>query len=367
MSTSPGKSINRRRLIGTAAAGAAALAAPAIIRPAWAADEITIFTWETYHEDPWVAEWTKSTGIKVNVIRTGSVDEMYAQVRSGAVPADILYFDSGSIRRYLQANLIAPIDLTKVANAGNIASGLQYEKRNSVDGKLYALPYNWGTQPLMFDSAAVKEGTDSWAALWDPRYAGKVSLFDDAYVTFPMVALHAGVKDPFNLTEVDFEACRKLLVALRPQVRTIARGFDDAVATFAARDAVIGYCQNVSEVFNLQSKGQKYVYTFPKEGTPTWIDNAVLTPKGDRAPVYQFISDNLTPKWQARFIGFSLNNGVLTDKGAAAAGVSDEVIHKTNIADQGSPGFWDKMVVFQAPEDIDRRVQMWNDFKAGTL
>ena len=219
----------------------------------------------------------------------------------------------------------------------------------------------------MFDASVVKGGTDSWACLWDPKYAGKVSLFDDAYVTFPMIALHAGVKDIFNLTDTDFEACRKLLVALRPQVRTIARGFDDAVATFAAGDAVLGYCQNVSEVFNLQSKGQKFEYVFPKEGTPTWIDNALLTPKGNRASVYQFINDNLTPKWQARFINFSLNNGVLTDKEAKEAGLSDDVIDKTNIGDQNTPGFWNKLVVFSAPNDIDRRVQMWNDFKAGTL
>ncbi len=367
MINSNSSTINRRRFLGTAAAGAVALAAPALISPAHAADEITIFTWETYHEDAWIAEWTKSTGVKVNVIRTGSIDEMYAQVRSGAVNADILYFDSGNIARFLQANLITSIDPAKVPNAANIAPGLSYEKRNAIGGKLYGLPYNWGTQPLMYDASVVKSGTDSWGCLWDPQFAGKVSLFDDAYVTFPMIALHAGVKDIFNLTDADFETCRKLLVALRPQVRTIARGFDDAVATFAAGDAVIGYCQNVSEVFNLQSKGQKFAYSFPKEGTPTWIDNALLTPRGDRPPVYQFISDNLTPKWQARFINFSLNNGILTDQEASAAGISSDVIHKTNIGDQNTPGFWDKLVIFQSPNEIDRRVQMWNDFKAGTL
>ena len=364
----PSLSLNRRSFLKTAAAGTAtALAAPALISPARAAEEINIFTWETYHEDAWVAEWSKSTGVKVNVVRTGSVDEMYAQTRSGAVQADILYFDSGSIRRYIQANLIKPMDLAKVPNASNISTGLQFEKRNSVNGKLYALPYNWGTQPLMYDASVATGGTDTWAALWDKKYAGKVSMFDDAYITFPMIALHVGAKDPFNLTDAEFEKCRQALADLRPQVRTIARGFDDAVAIYAAGDAVIGYCQNVSEVFNLDEKGRKYTYSFPKEGTPTWIDNAVLTPKGDRAPVYQFINDNLTPKWQARFIGFSLNNGVLTEKGATDAGVPTDVIKKTNIADQSSLGFWDKMVVFQAPEDIDRRVQMWNDFKAGTL
>ncbi|MES2143087.1 MAG: hypothetical protein V4516_01745 [Pseudomonadota bacterium] len=43
------------------------------------------------------------------------------------------------------------------------------------------------------------------------------------------------------------------------------------------------------------------------------------------------------------------------------------MLKKTNVPDQATDGFWARMTVFQPPEDIDRRLQMWNDFKAGTL
>jgi spermidine/putrescine transport system substrate-binding protein len=359
--------LGRRQFMAASAAGAATLAAPGILRSAYAADEITIFTWETYHEDAWLAEWTKETGIKVNVVRTGGVDEMYAQASSGAVPADVFYIDSGSIKRYQEAKLIVPIDVAKLPEAANISAGLKYEQRNAVDGKLYGVPYNWGTQPLMFDEEVVKGGTDSWQILWDKNFAGKVSLFDDAYITFPMIALKVGAKDPYNLTDDEFELCRQALVELRPQVKTIARGFNDAEALYASGDASLGYCQNISTVYNLQAKGRKFNYSFPKEGTPTWIDNAVISEKGNRPAVYQFLNDNLKIAWQSRFITFSVNNGVLTEEGATKGGVAPEIMKKTNIIDQSQPGFWDKMSVFMFPESIDRRVQMWNDFKAGTL
>ena len=359
--------IGRRGFLAAAAAGTAALAAPAFIRDARAASEITIITWETYHEDAWIAEWSKATGVKVNVVRAGSNDEIFAQTQSGAIQADVLYFESGSIPRFKEAGLIVPIDASKLPNAVNITPGLKYQERNTVDGDLYGVPYSWGTQPLMFNADVVTEGTDSWAALWDEKHAGKVNLFDDAYITFPMIALQAGVADPFNLSDEDFARCAQVLAALRPQVRTIARGFNDAAAIYAAGDAVIGYCNNVSIVFNLQRKGMNFKYTFPKEGTPTWIDNAVLTPHGDRPEVYQFLNDNLTLEWQSRFISLSLNNGVLTDEGARQGGVKDGILAKTNIIDQNQPSFWEKMVFFKAPESVDRRVQMWNDFKAGTL
>jgi spermidine/putrescine transport system substrate-binding protein len=330
-------------------------------------NEITIFTWETYHDDPWIEEYTAATGVKVNVIRTGSVDEMYAQTRSGAIEADILYFDTGSVPRYVEAGLVGPFDATKTPNSSLISPSMDWVNRLTLDGKLWGIPYNWGTQPLMFDKDAVGDEPQTWAALWDPKYAGKVSMFDDAYITFPMIAAYVGAADPFNLTEDEFEACADALRRLRPQVGTIARGFDDAQTIYAAGDAVIGYCQNIAIVHNLNALGKNFGYSFPTEGTPTWIDCAILTPKGERQEVYDFINANLTREWQGRFITKSFNNGVLTEADARTAGVPEDILVKTNVIDQATDGFWKKMIVLQPPEDIDRRLQMWNDFKAGTL
>ena len=119
--------LDRRQFLATSAAGVATLAAPGVIRSARASGEITIVTWETYHEDPWIAAWTYQTCIKVNVVRAGSNDEIFAQTQSGAIQADVLYFDSGSIPRYKDAGLIAPIDISKLPEAVNITPGLNYE------------------------------------------------------------------------------------------------------------------------------------------------------------------------------------------------------------------------------------------------
>jgi spermidine/putrescine transport system substrate-binding protein len=360
--------VNRRRVLaGFAGASAAAAAFGFSRRAAAETGEITILTWETYHDDPWIAEYTAKTGVKVNVVRAGSVDEMYAQVRSGSIKADIVYIDTGSVPRYKDAGLVEKLDAAKVPNQSKVSSSMGWQSKLTIDGALWGMPYNWGTQPLMFNRDVVGSDPTSWGALWDPKYKGKVSMFDDAYVTIPMIALHVGAADPFKMTDAEFEACATALRELRPQVGTIARGFDDAATIYAAGDAVIGYCQNVAIVHTLNGKGKNFGYTFPTEGTPTWIDNAVITPQGNRQEVYDFINANLDPAWQGRFVTKSLNNGVLTADDAKAAGVAEDVLKKTNILDQATPGFWDKMIVFQPPEDVDRRLALWNDFKAGTL
>ncbi|MDO9415546.1 extracellular solute-binding protein [Pararhizobium sp.] len=357
------KLTRRQVVIGASAA----LAAPIFIRNAYAAEEIVILTWENYHEDDWIAEWTAKTGIKVKVVRAGGVDEMFAQTRTGAIEPDILFFDSGSTQRYLNAGLIVPIDTAKIPNISNITSGLKWQAETTIDGKLYGVPYNWGSQPLMFDTDTVTSGTDSWDALWDPKYLGRVSMFDDCYVTFPMIALKVGAKDPFNLTDSEFEACAEALRTLRPNVKTMARGPNDAEATLAAGDAVIGFCQNISIVFNLQNRGKPFNYSFPQQGTPIWFDGAAVTKKGDRSPSYELINEGLSLAWQGRFINQFLQNGILAESSAQDAGLTTDALRKTNIVDQSKPGFWDKLVAYKNPEDIDRRLQIWNDFKAGTL
>ena len=367
-STVKGKLARRKFLHRSAAVLGGAYVASRLGKARAADKELTIFTWETYHDDPWIAEYTEKTGVKVNVVRTGSVDEMFAQASSGAVQADIIYVDTSSVPRYIAADLIAPLDGSKLANAANITTQLDWHKMLTIDGKLWGVPYNWGTQPLMFNTAEVSPAPDSWGALWDPKYKGKVNMFDDAFITMPMIGLYIGAKNAYQMTDDEFESCRKALRELRPQVRTIARGFDDAQTIYAAGDAVIGYCQNISIVTNLQAKGVPFGYSFPKEGTPTWIDCSIPSKAGaDRQEVYDFINENLAAAWQARFIQASSNNGILSADGAKAANIPEDVLKKTNIIDQNQPGFWEKMSVLQPPEDIDRRVEIWNEFKAGTL
>lgn len=360
--------ISRRNLL-TAAAGLGA-ATLFQLRPGAAfADqrEITLLTWETYQDDPWIQEYTKKTGVTVTAVRSGSIDEMFATVQSGSISPDVIYFDTGTAHRFKNAGLIVPFDANQVPNKVNIDPTMDWVSKATIEGALYALPYNWGNQPLMYNADVTGGEPLSWDALWDTKFAGKVSLFDDAYVVMQMIALKIKAADPFNMTDAEFKACAEALRILRPQVNTIARGFDDALTIYASGDAVIGYCQNISIVTKLKSMGKNYAYTFPKEGTPTWIDCAVLTKSGQRKEVYDFINETLTPAWQARFIEASGNNGVLSPASAAKAGLSNDVLAKTNILDQTKEGFWKRMVVSKLPEDIDRRVAMWNDFKAGTL
>lgn len=327
--------------------------------------KVTILSWETYHDKPWLEEYKAQTGVEIDSVTVGSGDEMFAKAQSGTVNPDLLYFDSGLIPRFVNANLIAPVVLDRLKNIATITPGLDWQKNNTFNDQLYGIAYNWGTQPLMFDADVVKSGTDTWGALWDPAYKGKVVMFDAADVTIPMVAMYVGAKDPYNLTDEEFDKVRDALQNLRPQVRTIAKGFDDAVNIFAAGDGVIGYCQNISEVAALNKIGKNFSYSLPAEGVPSWQDNALITAAGQRQEVYDFIDANIAVPWQARFIESSSNNGILTADEARQGGVPEDVLTVTNILEQQDSDFWSKLRPLQDPESISTRLEVWNEFLAG--
>ena len=365
--SSNSSALSRRQALKLGASAGVLALAGGVSSRAFAGEEITIMTWETYHDDPWLKEYTDKTGVKVNVIRFGSNDESFEKLRSGAVVADMTIADTGSLQRFVKGGLIVPIDPAKFPNASNIAAGMNFPASTTIDGAVVAIPYNWGTQPLMYNSDVVKPAPDNWLALWDKKYEGRVSIPDDAYTVFPMVAIAHGAKDPFNMTDAEFEKVAQAFRDLRPQMKTLARGFDDQTAIFASGDADIGFCENISSVFALQKQGKPAAYTYP-QGTLAWVDCACLTPTGVKRPViYDFVNEMLTPKWQSRFIIASGNNGILALDEAMKAGVTDEAMKKSNIPDMKDPSFWKKMIFFQNSENFDRRLEMWNAFKAGTL
>ncbi|MEP7174662.1 MAG: hypothetical protein ABI705_14315, partial [Aestuariivirga sp.] len=86
--------LNRRDLlVGSAITVAATLGAPAIVR---AADrELRMLTWEGYAEPEWLDGFKQTTGATVNIVYSGSADEMFAKMQgSQGADFDLVSFDT---------------------------------------------------------------------------------------------------------------------------------------------------------------------------------------------------------------------------------------------------------------------------------
>lgn len=356
------------------------------ISAAQASETLNILTWETYDNTPWLTEFKKNTGITVNATSVGSPAEMFAKVRANPSQYDIVYATSGWFDNYVNAKLLMPIDESRVKNTKDLKLGFNWRAATSVASTNYAILYNWGDQPLGWLpefvpgkfklSKYMSHGVlDDWNVLWDPQFKGMVSVFDDPTSVEPMVPLALGFKDPYHLNDAQFKAFANKLLALRPQVKRLTSGFNDQTNQFASGEAIIGYVNNVASVVALAKAGHKFVINnLVKQGTPAWSDNMAITAQGGAKKldaVYEFINESLSIPWQARFIGTSGNSGTLNYDQATSAEAQHAGLGKSQLAATLIPAtragkpFFDKMIFFQSVENLQKRLDLWNQFKLG--
>jgi spermidine/putrescine-binding protein len=372
--------------LARAAAASAGVDRTARMSASQASQTLNILTWETYDNQPWLDAFQKKTGITVHATNVGSPAEMFAKTKANPGQYDIVYATSGWFDNYVRSNLLMPIDESRVKNVQQLKLGFNWRAATSVKGKNYAILYNWGDQPLgwltkyvpgKYNVKKYQRGgvLDDWNVLWDPQFKGKVSIFDDPTSVEPMIPLALGFKNPYQLNASQFDAFSKKLLALRPQVKRLTSGFNDQTNQFASGEAILGYVNNVASVVALKKAGHSLaINNIVKQGTPAWSDNMAITRRGGAKKldaVYEFINESLSIPWQARFIATSGNSGTLnypqaTSAEAKHAGLKKGQLAATLIpATRDGKAFFDKMIFFQSVENLQKRLDLWNQFKLG--
>jgi len=350
------------------------------------ANTLNVLTWQTYHDKPWLDAFAKNTGIKVNAVNVGSPAEMFSKIKASPDAFDIALVTSGWFKNYAAEDLLVPIDADRVEAVSSMKLGFDWQAATSVDGDLLGILYNWGDQALAWmegdipDDGSLSQYLDAngqpndWNILWDPAFTNRVSIFDDPTSVIPMIPLALGFSDPFNLDDQQFDAVKQRLMELRPQVPRLTSGYDDQTQQFAAGEASIGYLNLSVTVNDLQKLGKTMrVNNAVKQGVPAWSDNYAITQAGSKKAdsVYKFINHTLGLPWMARFAASSGGAGILdyeqaTSSEAQKAGLGKEALALTLIpATQQGDEFFSKMVFFQDVEDLQKRLDLWNEFKLG--
>jgi spermidine/putrescine-binding protein len=345
-------------------------------------DELNLLTWDGYHSESWLQEFQKKTGIKVNATAIGSPAEMFAKVKASPGQYDIILNTSGWFDQYVDSDLIVPIDESRVPNVKEISDAFPWRDATSVDGTNYGVLYTWGASPIGWNADKFPGDVDiskyvnsdglpdDWNIFWDPGFAGKVTIFDDPTSVEPIVPLALGMKNPYQLSEAQFEEFRQYLFKLRPQVKHLTSGYDDQVNTFVTGEAILGYVNHDLVILEANKKGVPIEANhIVRQGVPAWSDNTTLTKEGGAKKedaAYEFINAGIAVPWQARLIKTTGNSGTLSYDVAIDAGVTKKELEPTLIPQtrQGD-AFFDVLMFFQAVEDLDKRLEVWNEFKLG--
>ncbi|MEZ5832352.1 MAG: extracellular solute-binding protein, partial [Dongiaceae bacterium] len=158
--------------------------------------------------------FTEKTGIKVVEGEFGDTDEFLTQVKASQPGEYNIFLVSGvyDYARFNRAGFGAWINEANIPNLANVLPATLTAFKNETDGKLSAVPFDYGTTGIAYNRKYISDDEAKQGAkiLWDEKYKGKMALYDGWQTRAWMASIYTG-QDPQGATDTKamWEACRK--------------------------------------------------------------------------------------------------------------------------------------------------------------
>ena len=305
-------SVTRRYFLGVTGLGlATAVMGSAVpgLRPRKAFAEalsgtVNFTTWPNYFAQENIDNFTKSTGVKVNVTIFGSNEEMLAKLQAGSTGWDLFVPTNYTISTYKKLDLIEPLDLKLVPHYDKAAQDPRFTGPGTIDGVTYALVKDWGTTGYVVDTHKAKT-PDTWKGFFDATngpLSGKVLVHDYQLTTIGGALKALGYS--FNSIDPKENAeAEKLLLATKPHLFGINSDYQPSMRN---GDAVMAMCWT-NDGAQLHRDIPEMEYRLGKDGGEIWADHYAI-PKGapNRAAGYALMDYLLTSEMNAKEV---ISNG----------------------------------------------------------
>jgi spermidine/putrescine transport system substrate-binding protein len=299
-------SVTRRHFLGVTGLGVAAAVLSTAMpelkpRKARAAisGTLSLCTWPNYHNQANLDQFSKDTGVPVQVTVFGSNEEMLAKLQAGGTGWDVFVPTNYTISTYVKLGLIDPLDLSKLPNFDPTTNDARFTGEGTVDGKVYAVPKDWGTTGYAVNTKNVTQDMTTWKQFWDlaqTDYSGKVTVHDYQLTTIGNALKYYGYSfnsvDPKELADAE-----KLLLAVKPHLFAITSDYQPAMRN---GDAVMCMCWT-GDAAQMARDIPEIRYVIGKEGGEIWTDFFAIpkeAPNKDAA--YAFIDFLETPAVNAK-------------------------------------------------------------------
>jgi len=268
--------------------------------------KLRILTWADYVPADLIAAFTQETGIAVEVTLSNN-EEMISKLRAtGGAGYDLVQPSQDritSVQRDFE--IYKPIDLGKVKIEQFQPALLDIVKRNAtIDGKLYALPYLWGTDGLVVNTkrTTVSDFTD----LCRPDLSGKTSIRLRRPIL--MAFAFAAGKDPFALYadpkaySALMEQVGATLIACKPNFKFFYDNKDQLLNGIRSGEVWAAAMWDTGG-WTLNRENPDIRYVVPRSGALGWLDTfAVPARSRNEAAAYAWINFTMRPQNAARVI-----------------------------------------------------------------
>ena len=271
---------------------------------------LNILAWEGYADASFTKAFEEKYGVTVKGTYFGSSDELVSKLQSGGGSSYDIITPSSDVAGYIvESGLVEPIDMEEIAAWKSLSPVLVGMKDVQKDGKTYGMPFTWGPDYLIYDANVIKETPTSWELFMDPKYKGKIALYDDIstiYLAAQMLGYDKTDQSVlYNMTEEQLAACKAKLVAMKPQVRKNWASAGELDNLFKNKEIVAAVGWPLTPA-NLNKQGMNIKSVIPKEGATGWIDRLMIVKDAKNKQLAQLWLDYVSsPKIMAQVAEFT--------------------------------------------------------------
>jgi spermidine/putrescine transport system substrate-binding protein len=233
------------------------------------ADSLTILDWAGYDAPEF---WTKFAeaypDAEVNYTYFEQDADALAKLQSG-FQVDLAHPCSSWWGLYVDAGLVQPIDTSRLKNWPDVAPELA--KLGEFDGQQYFVPWDWGYESILVRTDKVEEIPASWADLWNPAYAGRLSIPDSAEVAQVIAAVALGIPNPWQTTPEEDALIKQKLSDIKPNVLTYWIDATELSQMVASGDVWVAAGVWTDTYSQLLADDVPVEYIEPAEGRLGWV------------------------------------------------------------------------------------------------
>ena len=241
----------------------------------------------------------KKYGVSIEFTPLSNLDDIIEAAES-EIDYDLFIISNEGIAILHDMGVVKALNLKKIPQYHSLHPNLKYTKWGQFNSKVYAIPWAWGPTGLMYDTDNV-DVMNSWEALWDEKYKGKVAMWNDISMIWT-TALTLGYKNVYSLTKTQLESVKKKLFEFNSLHAYYYKGGGEEI-DLVKKGKILIYNSWYDPSSRLKSMGKNFKMIIPKEGAVGMFDSYMISINTNKEELsHHYINHQITPDIQQRML-----------------------------------------------------------------
>lgn len=255
--------------------------------------KVVVLMWSQYFDPELETEFERQTGLDLEIISYETTDQMIAKLRQagGASQYDLVVVSDHAVPKLAEQGLLQPLDPQRIPNHVNVAE--RFLDPAYDPGNRYSLPYQWGTEGILYRKDRVADPARSWAVILDPaQQPAPVVLIEDMRDMMGLALIYNG-QSPNSTDPQALQAAGQTIIAAKQSPLCI--GFEGSVGggnRVVAGEAAMAIMYSGDALAAIEKHSDiELEYFVPQEGSIFWVDVMAVTSQAPNADgAHRFIN-----------------------------------------------------------------------------